>query len=77
VLQEVAAARHIRIICGPIQVDGYAFCSGLNSLKELLQAQTELRNIILPVVYLIKGATFRFGHGKLSSIPKFGSPLGE
>ncbi|KAM0143557.1 hypothetical protein ACHAO1_000658 [Botrytis cinerea] len=33
VLQEAAAARHIIIMCGSTTIDGYAFCSGVKSLK--------------------------------------------
>ena len=35
-LQEVAAARHVIVICGSTEIDGYAFCLGL---KTLLQSQ--------------------------------------
>ncbi|RYP48229.1 hypothetical protein DL768_005836 [Monosporascus sp. mg162] len=52
VLQEVAAARHLRIICGSTEVDGYAFHLGL-------EAYLGLRNPILPVTYLIKHSIFR------------------
>ena len=36
VLHEVAAARHVIVICGSTEIDGYAFCFGL---KILLQSQ--------------------------------------
>ncbi|PVH72420.1 HET-domain-containing protein, partial [Cadophora sp. DSE1049] len=34
VLQEVAAARHVVIMCGSTEIDGYAFCLGLKSLRK-------------------------------------------
>jgi hypothetical protein len=34
VLQEVAAARHVVIMCGSTEIDGYAFCLGLKSLQK-------------------------------------------
>ncbi|KAK3952223.1 hypothetical protein QBC32DRAFT_370458 [Pseudoneurospora amorphoporcata] len=55
VLQEVAAARHILIKCGSAELDGFAFCSGLNALK----LPADLRARILSVTYLIRGAIFR------------------
>ncbi|KAF4624060.1 hypothetical protein G7Y89_g14116 [Cudoniella acicularis] len=33
VLQEVAAARHVVMMCGSTEIDGYAFCLGLKSLR--------------------------------------------
>ncbi|KUJ21848.1 ankyrin [Mollisia scopiformis] len=34
VLQEVAAARHVVMMCGSTEIDGYAFCLGLKSLRK-------------------------------------------
>ncbi|KAH6664151.1 heterokaryon incompatibility protein-domain-containing protein [Halenospora varia] len=34
VLQEVAAARHVIMICGSTEIDGYAFCLGLKSFRK-------------------------------------------
>ncbi|KAF2186091.1 hypothetical protein K469DRAFT_664582 [Zopfia rhizophila CBS 207.26] len=59
VLQEVAAARYVRIMCGPMEIDGYAFCSGLEPLKHIYRALPNLQNLIPSVIYLIKEAIFR------------------
>ncbi|KAK3948649.1 heterokaryon incompatibility protein-domain-containing protein [Pseudoneurospora amorphoporcata] len=58
VLQEVAAARHILIKCGSTEVDGSAFCLGLDALN-LSNESTDLQARILSVTYLIRGAIFR------------------
>jgi hypothetical protein len=58
VLQEVAAARHIVIMCGSATIDGYAFCLGVKSLKLSYTASPELQT--LPsVIYLIERAGLR------------------
>ncbi|KAK3334841.1 heterokaryon incompatibility protein-domain-containing protein, partial [Neurospora tetraspora] len=59
VLQDVAAARHILIKCGSAEVDGFAFCSGLNALNLFNELRADLRARILSVTYLIRGAIFR------------------
>ncbi|KAF9775393.1 hypothetical protein IL306_006504 [Fusarium sp. DS 682] len=59
VLQEVAAARHILIKCGPTEIDGHAFCSGLNALKLSYDTCPDLQALIGSVTYLIRGAIFR------------------
>ena len=57
-LQEVAAARHIVIMCGSATIDGYAFCLGVKSLKLSYTASPELQT--LPsVIYLIERAGLR------------------
>ncbi|KAF1813456.1 HET-domain-containing protein, partial [Eremomyces bilateralis CBS 781.70] len=53
VLQEMAAARHILIICGSIEIDGHAFCSGLDVLGAGFKFSTS------QVAFLIRGAIFR------------------
>lgn len=53
VLQEVAAARRISIMCGAVEVDGHAFCLGLDSLDLFLEEPTT------QVAFLIRGAIFR------------------
>jgi hypothetical protein len=55
-LQEVAAARHIRVVCGAFEIDGYAFCSGLEQFESVLG---QLRTQVRAVTYLIRGAIFR------------------
>ncbi|KAH7627231.1 heterokaryon incompatibility protein-domain-containing protein [Sordaria sp. MPI-SDFR-AT-0083] len=59
VLQEVAAARHILIKCGSAEVDGSAFCLGLDVLNLPNELPGVLRARILSVTYLIRGAIFR------------------
>ncbi|KAI8623717.1 heterokaryon incompatibility protein-domain-containing protein [Xylariaceae sp. FL1651] len=61
VLQEVAAARRILIKCGPMEIDGQAFCLGLRALDPY-QASPALRSLICSVSYLIEGAAFRPRH---------------
>jgi ankyrin repeat protein len=59
VLQEVAAARHILIMCGPTEIDGYAFCLGVDSFKGFDNAHVDLQSLVRSVTYLIRGAIFR------------------
>jgi ankyrin repeat protein len=59
VLQEVAAARQILIICGSIEIDGYAFYLGVSRFYE---TYPELEMLGRSVTYLIKGAIFRPKH---------------
>ncbi|KAN0083077.1 HET domain containing protein [Elaphomyces granulatus] len=56
VIQEVAAARHVLIMCGPTEIDGYAFCLGIDSLKG---SHLDLQSLVCPVIYLIRGTIFR------------------
>ncbi|OCK83998.1 HET-domain-containing protein, partial [Lepidopterella palustris CBS 459.81] len=56
VLQEVAAARHVLVMCGFTEIDGYAFCLGLLSLE---RSWPDLQNPIRPVIHLIRGSIFR------------------
>ncbi len=57
-LQEVAAAQHIVMMCGSTVIDGYAFCLGVKSLKLSFTASPELQ--ALPsVLYLIERASLR------------------
>ncbi|KAH6725051.1 hypothetical protein BKA61DRAFT_42502 [Leptodontidium sp. MPI-SDFR-AT-0119] len=37
VLQEVAAARHVIVVCGSTEIDGYAFCLGLKAMRKSQQ----------------------------------------
>ncbi|KLU86257.1 hypothetical protein MAPG_05273 [Magnaporthiopsis poae ATCC 64411] len=61
VLQEVAAARYVLVKCGPVEMDGYAFCVGVDALNpwQTSTSPTRLRNLINTVAYLISGAGFR------------------
>jgi hypothetical protein len=63
------------MICGSTEIDGYAFCLGVESLKEFYDAQPHLQSSIRSVLYLIRGAIFRpKGSGRVS---KEICPLGE
>ncbi len=79
ILQEVAAARQIRIICGRTEIDGYAFCLGLDSLNEFYEAHAELQSLIRSVTYLIRGAIFRPTHilSMTDGVPQAIGTLGE
>jgi hypothetical protein len=58
VLQEVAAARHILIKCHLAEIDGYAFCLGLEQMRmDFMDRKTQTR--ISSTLYLIKTATLR------------------
>ncbi|KAF7522297.1 hypothetical protein G7054_g12191 [Neopestalotiopsis clavispora] len=58
VLQEVAAARHILIKCRLAEIDGYAFCLGLEKMgKVLTDQETYMR--VRSTLYLIREATIR------------------
>ncbi|OCK73148.1 HET-domain-containing protein [Lepidopterella palustris CBS 459.81] len=64
VLQEMAAAQHVQIMCGSTKIDGYAFCLGI----EFLGAASE--DVRAQVTFLIRGAIFR--SGKISR--RYGKP---
>ncbi|OCK84868.1 hypothetical protein K432DRAFT_85503, partial [Lepidopterella palustris CBS 459.81] len=53
VLQEMAAARHVLIMCGSTEIDGHAFCLGLDFVG------TAIEDITTQVTFLIRGAVFR------------------
>ncbi|KAI1019241.1 hypothetical protein LB503_009165 [Fusarium chuoi] len=55
VLQEVAAAQHVLLICGASQIDGYAFCLGLAPYMDA----SEGFEFVSSVEYLIRGSIFR------------------
>ncbi|KAH5748302.1 hypothetical protein HBI17_119900 [Parastagonospora nodorum] len=58
VLQEVAAARHIVVVCGPTEIDGYALCLGLEQMGSTGQNASSYARA-RPVLALIQGAIFR------------------
>ncbi|CVK91838.1 related to HETEROKARYON incompatibility protein [Fusarium proliferatum] len=62
VLQEVAAARYVLIKCGSAEIDGYAFCSGLNAMELSYKSYPSLQPLVRSVTYLIRGAIFRPRH---------------
>ncbi|CAD6447540.1 a5565455-822b-4b0f-a687-8fc7c20c702a, partial [Sclerotinia trifoliorum] len=72
VLQEVGLARQILIMCGSAMVDGYAFSLGFSRI--FYEDDSDLPNLIRPVIYLIRGATFRPKH---SVSPSGALSLGE
>jgi len=53
VLHEMAATRHVLIMCGSTEIDGRAFWSGLDFLGTLFEDVTS------QVAFLIRGAIFR------------------
>jgi len=59
VLQEVAAARHIVVRCGPAEIDGYAFFAGLRALKLPYKDYPGLQPLVMSIAYLSEGAAFR------------------
>ncbi|UKZ95212.1 uncharacterized protein TrAFT101_010062 [Trichoderma asperellum] len=58
VLQEVAAARNVVILCGSTEIDGYVFCIGVNALKLTYQDNPGLGNLIRTATYLIRRTGF-------------------
>ena len=46
-------------MCGPAEINGYAFCSGFNKLKLSYGAYPGLQSLIRSVTYVIRGAIFR------------------
>jgi hypothetical protein len=51
VLQEVAAARNVLIMCGHDEINGYKFCDALRSFKGIIEADPDLQDQIRPVTY--------------------------
>ncbi|KAL6797500.1 heterokaryon incompatibility domain-containing protein [Trichoderma sp. SZMC 28013] len=74
VLQEVAAAQHIVMMCGSIRIDGYAFCLGLPSLLKYEDIPSHIRS----VTYLMRGCIFRpkYSVNSLGGISLDVRPLG-
>jgi len=62
VLQEIAAARQILVVSGSAEVDGHAFCTGLEFLTGLPGSRIYLQGPTCSVVSLMKGAVFRPRH---------------
>jgi hypothetical protein len=48
-------------------IDGYAFCLGVDLLKNFYEACPDLQGLILTVTYLIREAIFRTGYSMGSS----------
>ena len=66
-------------MCGPTEIDGYAFCLGINSLKAYYKARLDLHSLVCPVIYLIRGAIFRpdYSMGRSGRSTLDICPLGE
>ena len=47
------------ISCNPTEIEGYAFCSGLELLKGFRRTRSDLQGLIRLITYLIRGAIFR------------------
>ncbi|EHK45650.1 hypothetical protein TRIATDRAFT_291940 [Trichoderma atroviride IMI 206040] len=62
ILQEVAAARNVLILCGSSEIDGYIFCMGINSLNLNYTEAPGLRNFIRSATYLIRRKVFQPKH---------------
>ncbi|EHK27467.1 uncharacterized protein TRIVIDRAFT_736, partial [Trichoderma virens Gv29-8] len=80
VLQEVAAARSVLLICGPTEIDGYIFCLGLKALNIAYTDYPDLQSLIHPTIYLIRRAIFRSKHTTPSEAGRFSlniRPLSE
>ncbi|XP_014555772.1 hypothetical protein COCVIDRAFT_64178, partial [Bipolaris victoriae FI3] len=59
VLQEVAAARHILVMCGSMEIDGCAFALGIDSFQRFDDVRAGLQSLTSSVTYLIRGSIFR------------------
>ncbi|KAK3346892.1 heterokaryon incompatibility protein-domain-containing protein [Lasiosphaeria hispida] len=78
VLQEVAAARQVLIMCRTTEIDGSVFCSGLDMLNPASH-DPDTQSRVRSVAYLINGAIFRPKYAS-SRVGKFSlaiRPLGE
>ncbi|KAI1875788.1 uncharacterized protein JN550_002074 [Neoarthrinium moseri] len=59
VLQEVAAAQNVLVMCGSSTIDGAAFCSGLNALGRHIEALSDIVSLVRPASYLIRHTVFK------------------
>jgi hypothetical protein len=68
-------------MCGLTEIEGHAFCSGLQSLELSYEACLDLQNLVRSVTYLIRGAIFRPKYAHAPSPPGVFTlgirPLGE
>jgi ankyrin repeat protein len=46
-------------MCGPTEIDGYAFCLGVDLFEGFNKARVDLQSLARSVTYLIRGAIFR------------------
>ena len=78
-MQEVAAAQNVLIVCGHTEVDGYAFCVGLNSLEMAYRSRADLVGLIHSTTYLIRRVVFRpkYYVGRSDTFSLRIRPLGE
>jgi ankyrin repeat protein len=54
-------------MCGAKMIDGYAFCLGVDSLRDFYEAHPDLEGLIRSVAYLIREAIFRTSYSIGSS----------
>lgn len=66
VLQEVAAARHVLVLCGSVAIDGLALCALVDSFKHA--KNSEMWNGLQSGVNLMKKAFQRNGHRGVESL---------
>jgi hypothetical protein len=66
-------------LCGPIEINKYAFCSGLELLKDFYRTHSDLQGLIHSVTYLIKGVIFwsKYILSRLRRVSLNICPLGE
>src|SRR4051795_4819938 len=66
-------------MCGPTEIDGYAFSLGVDSLRGFNETPTDLQSLIHLVTYLIRGAIFRPNYviGRSGRVSQDICPLGE
>ncbi|KAH7088033.1 heterokaryon incompatibility protein-domain-containing protein, partial [Paraphoma chrysanthemicola] len=58
ILQEIAAAQNVLIMCGHKKIEGYAFCTGIESLNISYRTRQDLQRMICSVTYLIREAAY-------------------
>jgi hypothetical protein len=66
-------------MCGPTEIDGHAFCLGVDSFEGFNKARVDLQSLARSVTYLIRGAIFRpdFSMSRLGRYSLDICPLGE
>ncbi|KAK4446763.1 heterokaryon incompatibility protein-domain-containing protein [Podospora aff. communis PSN243] len=76
VLQEVAAARQVIMKCGHAEIDGVAFCSGLDSLGVSSDIDSSLKATIRTATHLIRAAPWRSRNLASVSAERFSLDIG-
>ncbi|PQE23015.1 hypothetical protein CJF32_00004414 [Rutstroemia sp. NJR-2017a WRK4] len=57
--KEVAAAKHVQMVCGTSEIPGYSLCLGIDALGDIYKAQPLMKTLIYSVGRLIRGGFFR------------------